>query len=783
MTSNVRLTSFLLAGAAMLTAPHTSVARQKVAPPQDKPAPESVDPASEADTLVVTGSRIRGAPIPGELTILSRDTITAAGQIDLGEALRALPQNFGGGQNPGIGNGAGLANTNVNSASSVNLRGLGADATLTLLNGHRLPSDGAFGGVDISAIPLAALDRVEVVPDAASALYGSDAVAGVVNVILRRDYEGITTSAQLGASTDGGYVREQADVVAGTRWTSGGVLISYDFAHNSAISANQRSYTGTFNPTTSLYPSTRRHAVTLSAHQEIAAGVTASIDATYSSRASESVGGTPTQRYLLQPKLKSFTVAPSFEVTLGAGWTVKAIGVLGRDRTRYLTTITPTTGAPSNTNGCFCNRAASAEVGAEGPLFALPGGNARAAFGAGYRSNGMAYTRFSGTTPLVNFDVTRDSRFAYGEIYLPVISTENAISGIERLSVSGAVRYEDYPGMARLATPRFGLIYAPVAGLTLRGTWSRSFKAPTLYQQYVPYEAYLLPAAAFGAGSAGRTVFYTSGGNPGLKPERARSWTAGFELRPVALPNLTLEATWFDIRYSDRVLQPIAGSIAAAFIDPGYATLINRAPTASLLASLIAGADPGLQNFSGAAYDPANVVALVDNRNINVAAQKIHGIDARIAWNGDVGPSGKLSLDLAGTWLESDQQLTRALPDVKLAGTVFSPPHVRFRATAGYQAARFRISSSLNYTGALADRRFSTASRIAPSATVDLGLRYDIIPGRGGEPGLAVSLQVNNAFNRKPDVIRTTGPTDTPYDSTNYSSIGRFVAVGVTRHW
>lgn len=99
----------------------------------------------------------------------------------------------------------------MNSASSANLRGLGADATLTLLNGHRLPYDSALQGVDISAIPLAAVDRIEILPDGASAIYGSDAVGGVVNVVLRRDFEGVTTSAQVGASTAGGNWRQQAD--------------------------------------------------------------------------------------------------------------------------------------------------------------------------------------------------------------------------------------------------------------------------------------------------------------------------------------------------------------------------------------------------------------------------------------------------------------------------------------------------------------------------------------------------------------------------------------------
>jgi outer membrane receptor protein involved in Fe transport len=681
---------------------------------------------------------------------IARDAVVAAGQVDLGEAIRALPQNFGGGQNPGVGTGAGLINSNLNSTSNANLRGLGPDATLTLLNGHRLPADGAFAGVDISAIPLAALDRIEVLPDGASALYGSDAVAGVVNVILRRDYSGIATSAQLGAATDGGYFRQQADMVAGTRWAGGGILAAYDYAHNSAIAARQRAYADGLDPANSLYPATRRHAAFVTAHHDLGGGVTASLDAVYARRTSATTGGTAASRFELRPATRSFTLAPSLEIALGADWTLRALGVYGRDRTRYATTFTATPGVSQLTEGCYCNRASAREAGVEEPLFALAGGSARVAVGAGLRTNGLAFSRVIGGQPDAAFDVDRKNRFAYGELFVPLVSPASHVRGIERLSLSAAVRYEDYPGTEQLATPRIGVVYAPVDGVTLRGTWSRSFKAPSLYQQYVPYEAFLLPAVAFGAGSPGETVFYTSGGNPELKAERAHSWTAGVEVMPAGVPGLRLGATWFDIRYRDRVVQPIAGSIAAAFTDPGFATLIDRSPAASVLAGLVAGAQFGLENFSGAAYDPAAVVALVDNRNINVAAQAIRGVDARAAWEASLTGGSRLTLELAGTWLDSAQQLTSALPEVQLAGTVFNPPKLRVRGAAGIRSARLQASAALNYTGALADRRFATPARIAPGATVDLGVRYTLIKGARDEPGLAISLLVNNLFETSP---------------------------------
>lgn len=787
MTRFNKRMSVFLTGAALVSAPQPVSAQERGANDEADSAVADGDrgnPASAqaSDDIVVTGSRIRGPKDIVEAVSIDRETIVAAGQVDLGEAIRALPQNFSGGQNPGIGTGAGLANSNVNSASSANLRGLGPDATLTLLNGHRLPYDSAFGGVDISAIPLAALDRIEVVPGGASAIYGSDAVAGVVNVILRQDFSGVATSGQIGFSSDGGYFRRQADIVGGSRWSSGGFLLAYDYLRHSGIDARQRSYADALDPHSSLYPAQHRHAVTLTAHQHLGVDVTAKLDALWSRRRSETIGGTAAARFLFRPEVESYTIAPSLEFPLGADWEARVLGVVGRDRTRYATTFAPQPGRATVTSGCFCNDVASIEAGAEGPLFDLAGGSARLAIGGGFRNNGMDYTRFIDAAPAGAFDVERRSRFVYGEIFLPFVSPRNDLRGIDRLSLSGAVRLEDYPGLDRLATPRIGVLYSPVAGLTLRGSWARSFKAPTLFQQFVPYQTFLLPAAAFGAGSGTGTVMYASGGNPDLSAERARTWSGGFEWKPPSMGGLTVSATWFDIRYRDRVVQPIAGSIAAAFQDPGYATLIDFSPDANELASLITGSQFGLQNFSGAAYDPSAVVALVDNRNINVAVQAIAGVDARLSWTGNLG-EGTLGVDLAGSWLESSQQLTAALPEVRLAGTLFNPPRVRARANINYRSGALRLSSAVNYTGALEDNRFAQTARIEPGATIDFSASYDLIPGEGRDPGLSLSLAINNLLDDEPQIIRTTGPTDTPYDSTNFSPIGRFVAFGIRRRW
>lgn len=781
MPFRVRALSALLSTATIITSAQLHAQQQAMPSTGGDNADGEHAAQAEDKTIVVTGTRIRGARKTGEVTTLDREAIVEAGQVDLGEALRSLPQNFGGGQNPGVGLGSGI-NQNINSTSAANLRGLGPDATLTLLNGHRLPYDSAYQAIDISAIPLAAVDRVEIVPDGASALYGSDAVGGVVNVILRRDFEGVTTSAQIGASTDGGNFRQQADVVAGTAWDSGGLVFAYDFVNNSAIEARQRDYTDALIPGYTLFPSMERHALTLAAYQQVSAGLEAGIDALYSKRTSRFLQGTAESTGVRTPEVEAFALAPSAKVDLGSSWQATISSVFGRDRTDLKAVFTPQIGSVPVNQVRYFNEIFSIEAGAEGPLFALGGGDARLALGAGIRNNRLdgglndAFYDFA-------FDAEQRARFAYGEIYLPFVSGENARPGLERLSLSAAVRYEDYPGLDQQAAPRVGIIYAPLDGLTLRGSWARSFKAPTLYQRNLFSETYLVPATWFGVGTDEQTILYVSGGNKELKPERAESWTIGAEAEPDAIPGLRLSATWYDISYKDRVVSPISGGLASAFTNPGFASQVTLSPSEQSLTSLIALSQFGLQNLTGDVFQPGAVYAIVDNRETNIAAWSVQGVDLRASWDGSVGTDRSLGFELSGTWLDSAQQVTPRSPDVQLSGTIYNPPRYRARGSVRFEAGPLTANVAVNYTGGFSDQRPVGDGSISPRATVDVGLRYTVIRSATRDPGLELALTIQNLFNDEPPIIPQSAPSNVPYDSTNFSPVGRFIAFGVRRHW
>lgn len=199
--------------------------------------------STQVDEVVVTGTSIRGvAPIGSQLIQLDQAEIKSTGAQNTASLLATIPQlnSFGTVPRPGA--------DGANPVNPPALRGLPAGATLSLLNGHRLVGLGTISTLaDPTSIPIAAIQRVEVLADGASATYGSDAVAGVVNVILRRNLDGV--DAQLVYGTADGYSQKTASVVGGKTWDSGSFLIGYQYFSNTSLMGKDRDYvTGDLRP-------------------------------------------------------------------------------------------------------------------------------------------------------------------------------------------------------------------------------------------------------------------------------------------------------------------------------------------------------------------------------------------------------------------------------------------------------------------------------------------------------------------------------------------------------
>lgn len=741
-----------------------------------------VPPGDEA-AIVVTGSRIRGAPPASPVTILSSRAIAQAGQADLGEAVRTLPQSFAGGQNPGVAPGAPGSNNNQNSGSSINLRGLGPDATLTLLNGHRLAYGSFTQAIDVNAIPLAAVGRIEIVADGASALYGSDAVGGVANIILRKDYDGVSATARLGAATDGGDTQQQYSLVGGTVWNGGGLIATYDFERDTAITARQRSYTHYMPANSTLLPALKRHSAVLSLHHALTPDLTFSFDGLYNWRRSSTVLQVPgAARYTTEPTNQSFALAPSLTFEAGPSLSVTLSGVYGEDRSDTKQFTTTAAGAVSAYPYCYCNKVTSLEASAQGALFHLPAGAVRFAGGAGYRDNGYLNRSTSLPEPI---DVHQDSYYGFGELYVPLVAPGQGVAAIHRLSLTAALRYENYPGVDDVLTPKLGAIYAPSPDIDVKASWGKSFKAATLYQQYQPQYAFLYDATTLGGAGypVGATALFTNGGNPALKPERANSWSATLTAHPRAIPGLQLDASYFEIAYRDRVAQPFQGTDFYTALGAGtLEAFVDPYPSAALQSALIAASPVPLYNYAGVAYEPEAVVAAVYNIFFNVARQKIRGVDLAARYEVQFGSDDRLALSGSASWLQSRQRLDPSLPYTDLAGTIFNPPHWRGRVGATWTRGPLSASAFANYSGAVDDVRSSPAVRVGSQTTFDLALVYRPSP-QGLIPGVGFALAVRNLLNDKPAYARPVADYYVNYDSTNQSAIGRFISVSLTKEW
>jgi iron complex outermembrane receptor protein len=195
--------------------------------------------AQQVEEVVVTGSRIRGvAPVGSSLVSLGRDEVLSSGAATTADLLKQVPQITALGFNAEGSLGAAAA-SNITRATGPNLRGIGPTATLTILDGHRVSSAGTQGQVtDPSFLPPLALERVEVIADGASAIYGSDAVAGVINLIPRKTFTGFEFTARAGVAD--GYNEQQVGGVAGFDWTGGHLTVAVDHLRNDELKASDR---------------------------------------------------------------------------------------------------------------------------------------------------------------------------------------------------------------------------------------------------------------------------------------------------------------------------------------------------------------------------------------------------------------------------------------------------------------------------------------------------------------------------------------------------------------
>ena len=789
-------------GLTFARAPDGTIAIQAISPggPVQPSAGESrldkdLTHETTLEEVVVTGTNIHGAgPGVSQVITLDRTEIERSGVGSTAEALALLPQNFGGGPSatnflaptPGT-------NLNLSSGSGVDLRGLGPGATLTLVNGMRVAPSGFGSFVDVSNIPLTAIQRIEVLPDGASAIYGSDAVAGVVNIILRDDYDGAESRVRYGTVSDGSLHDVRASQTFGTTWDRGNALLSYEYQDSSALNAADRSFSGAAELPGEIVPAARRNSIVLSGKEHITDNLEAFGDTVLSQRRnahySTYFGG---EAVYQDSRADTYTASGGLRLTTAGDWALQLDGAWATSKEDLEQGVlgTPASGGQSIATQ---DDLGSVEFRADGPLLNLAAGSARAALGAAYRNERYAGSSESGTGDV---DAGRHVKAGFTEVLVPVVGEANKIPAVRSLDISAAVRYEDYSDFGSTTNPKLALLWRPIADLKVRASWGRSFNAPRL-EQTSPYNngGDVATLGQFGGPfqppftDPSAIILSDITTNPKLGPERSKNWTAGLEFSPAAIPHFTANVSYFNYDYTDRISY-VAQSPLSFVQDPSaYVDYTIFNPSAARVQSLVSSYLPGsFVNFTGAPFNPATtpVFAIFELGTTNLAAMQESGLDISASYDHPAF-GGRLTMGVnAQRLLKLTDEVGTTRTSVDLLNTIYYPADLKLRGTVAWARGGLDLAAAANFTSSYQDNVDTPQVAIASWTTFDarLAWRFDDSWRRSPLGGVTLSLSVQNAFNRNPPQVSTANPLNSlGYDPTNANPLGRFVAAEFQKAW
>ncbi|HWM70394.1 MAG TPA: TonB-dependent receptor [Steroidobacteraceae bacterium] len=852
----------------------------------------------DLEEVLISGVQQGVAPALGAQHLaLERSSLEESGAATVSDYLRTFPQIFGGGPTQDTQRGP-EALSNAMHGYGINLRGLDAGATVALINGQRVaPSGTSAAWVDVSQIPISAIQRIDLLPDGAGAQYGSDAIGGVVNFQLRSNFVGAETQVRAGGVTDGPTKEQQISHLLGHTWEDGHGIAAVEYYHRDALPASSRpeatsdlrAFGGTnydllnsnpgtlftggqyyaiphgqdgtaLNPSSlapgtqntsdrwqgaTILPQERRISALTSLRQAVDDHYTVFLDALAADRTvnARAAGYAPVltvtaaNPFYVNPTGATTPVSVLYDfgrdfgslttdaddktgnVMAGVewegpeggqqGWKIRgSVGYSFEHETQTidgyadpknlaaaLADPDPSTAFNPFGDGSFTDPATLASIRTQthyrgdsnlkllqlhagGPILPLPGGAVKVALGFDYRDQvfDSVVVPVDPSQALRN-DLGRHVVAGFAELRVPVFGADNPLPGFERLEFSAALRREQYSDVGGATTPQFGFSWAPAEPITLRGTWSKAFRAPNLPDRVENTNTSGLITLPDPTASNQRTqALVWVGNNANLQAERGRSWTVGADFKSDAVPGLSFGVTYFDTHLIDRVeTTPFS---LDALEDPLYAALVTRNPTSAERASVCS-----RSSFQGVtvACLSAPIGAIVDLRLRNAATVITRGFDVNAEYRVPQAP-GQLTLGLLATdLLEFSRADLAGGPLQHLLNTENQPVDLRFRASAAWDYHRFGVVGFVNYTDAY--RQFITDStRIIPSwTTLDVRLSYELGDTAGGGSGTQFALNVENLFNRAPPFVNN--PIGIGYDQENGDLLGRLVSFNVKYRW
>lgn len=774
--------------------------RAEVLEPERSIKGQDVRQASLSDTaqtrdkdlqeVTVTGTHIRGeADSSSPVEVYTRDDIDATGATTVQQFLQTLPQNFNGGatENSVSGlSGSGQSNNQVN-GSAPNLRGLGADATLVLIDGHRVAPGNSDGGfVDVSMIPLSAIERVEIVTDGASAIYGSDAVGGVVNFILRKKFDGEETRLEYGSGTNGSPKSIQAGQTVGRDWGSGSALMTYQYFDQGALSAGDRNYLRSILLPFTVLPEQVEHAVFVTFNQKLNERSDLHGDFIYSHRGTDTAisfnDGIQNISQDYASKIDGYSSSLTSTTKLANESELAVSATYSESDTLQETYQTPMD-SPLLYETKTKSVVISLDGNLDGTLGSFPAGPLRYAVGGQFRKETFGNTYL---VPETNnsFYPSRHVDAGYVELRIPILADASAASGSPALQITVADRGEHYSDFGSTNNPQVGITWKPARNMAIRGTYGTSFKAPLLSQlNPVPFQVSITPAYMYTPAPGGTlNTLSVYGGNPNLRPEKATSWTLGIDFNSAAVSGLMAKLTFYDIVFKDQIA--VAGEsicecdayLDAATLGPA---ILQKNPPAALVESLIA--QPSYVNFYGLTAD--SVGAIFDSRSMNLSKVNTRGLDVRLSLKESVGPI-RVETGVDGTYvLKLDDQFDETAPVASILNTEFNPTKIRLRAraTAAYGGAN--VGMYVNYVNGYTNNGVAPDEHVASWTTVDAVVSYKLDAASHPFNGLLLSLGVTNLLNKEPPFLSNPYSYGVNYDGANANALGRFVTLHFQKRW
>ncbi len=779
--------------------------------------------ATPADTsglaeVIVTGTRQSGvvaADSAAPIQIVSSEELLASGKADVMSALQNLVpsfvvQAFGGD----------LANQTV----QAKLRGLSPNDVLILVNGKRRHTtanvallQSAFQGgaaADLSFIPLAAIDHVEVLTEGAAAQYGSDALAGVINIILKKNSSGATVNGLRGGYFDGGGNTTDVDGNAGFAPMDDAYfnITAEDKNHahsqRGAIDervinpANINTYPDSNEVLLPGYPYLNMIQGDAEQHLKLASfnsgftfpgGVEFYGFGTYGQKEANSYENyrPPTKAAYVDPVTKETSylypngynpqeqlVEDDYQITAGfkgeiAAWNWDLASAYGEDH-EVINTIdaannalyAATGASPTNFHdGNFITTQSTTtldvdrdfDVGMAGPL--------NVAFGAEFRHETYQITpgdpdsylysgaaSFIGYSPLNAIDKGRTNEAVYVDL---------AGKPIDALRVDVAGRFEHYSDFGSTEIGKLTARYDFAPAFAIRGTVSTGFRAPTLAEEY--YNGINVgPTSAFGQLAPNGPGASVLGLGDGLKPEKSDNYSLGFVFRP--LPGLTATLDIYDIEVRDRIVG--TGNVNGLING-------NVVAGAGNITTALLGADPTL--CTQAISNVNGCTDIVTDDGINLFANGINtrtrGADFTLNYPTDFGVAGHVDWSIAATWSETSITSVIASPAQLGGQPLFNPtaysdltttaPRTVFNFGALWNLDPFSVSlheiiygPSSEWTGDSGDNNTPNVeyylTQIATISVTNLEL------GLQASKGLKVAIGANNLFNRYPNQINGT---------------------------